>query len=266
MLVSEGSQDKMQAQDSGQQSDVSTGEQLAGQGLVAEQGAAEQSTREASEKVFLRLSLASKITVARVVLIPLFLAVLLANWPLLFANSEAAFLWQPWIAALVFILIAVTDAIDGYVARTRKEVTAFGKFIDPLADKLLVTAALLALVQMDVLPAWIAFIIIAREFVISGLRMVASANGATIEVSNLGKIKTILQSIAIVMFIVKNHIAALGTAFGISAAPFAQQGLSVLAWIVMLAAVVATVVSLWDYYRKVSEFLHGPWSASDNAE
>jgi len=224
----------------------------------------EQSTREISAKIFLNLSLASKITVARVVLIPLFLAILLTNWPLLFANSEPAFLWQPWIAALVFILIAVTDAIDGYVARRRKEVTTFGKFIDPLADKLLITAALLALVQMGVLPAWIAFIIVAREFIISGLRMVASANGATIEVSVLGKVKTILQSVAIVMFIVKNHIAALGEAFGISAASFAQQGLSIVAWIVMLAAVIATVVSLWDYYRRVSEFLHGPWAKSSS--
>ena len=220
----------------------------------------EQHTREASEQVFVRLSLASKITVARVVLIPLFFAILLINWPVLFVDTEIAALLQPWIAALFFIFIAATDAIDGYVARARKEVTTFGKFIDPLADKLLVTAALLALVQLGILPAWIAFIIIAREFFISGLRMVASANGATIDVSGLGKLKTVLQSIAIVMFIVKNHLAALGNFLGIPAAGFAQQGLIVLAWTVMIAAVIVTVVSLWDYYKRVSEFLHGPWS------
>jgi len=219
-----------------------------------------QSTGQ-DEKIFLKLSLASKITLARVLLIPLFLAVLLTAWPAIFPNSEIAFLLQPWIAALVFILIAATDAIDGYVARKRREVTTFGKFIDPLADKLLVTAALLALVQMGILPAWIAFIIIAREFIISGLRMVASANGSSIEVSIFGKVKTWLQSAAIVMFIVMGHAAELGAAIGIPISPFMEYGFIVLSWIVMLAAVVATVVSLWDYYRKVSEFLNGPWSS-----
>ena len=226
---------------------------------MTEQRSNIQNNREASEKVFLELSLASKITLARVLLIPLFLVVLLAGWPLLFSNSELAYSLQPWIAAGVFILIAATDAIDGYVARKRKEVTTFGKFIDPLADKLLVTAALLALVQMAVLPAWIAFIIIAREFIISGLRMVASANAASIEVSQLGKVKTWLQSAAIVMFIVKGHTAVLG----IPALSFTGQGFVVLSWTVMLAAVIATIVSLWDYYRKVSESLNGSWSNTD---
>ncbi|MCL2438412.1 MAG: CDP-diacylglycerol--glycerol-3-phosphate 3-phosphatidyltransferase [Coriobacteriia bacterium] len=216
--------------------------------------------REVTEKVFLKLSLASKITLARVLFIPLFLAVLLTNWPLLlFPYFELAYSLQPWLAALVFILIAATDAIDGHVARKRKEVTTFGKFIDPLADKLLVTAALLALVQMAVLPAWIAFIIVAREFIISGLRMVATANGGIIEVSGLGKLKTVLQSTAIVMFIVKDHTGILG----IPSLPLIEQGVSLLAWAVMLAAVAITVVSLWDYYKKVSEFLNGPWTKAD---
>lgn len=218
----------------------------------------ERTDMDTTEKVFVKLSLASKITLARVLLIPLFLAALLTSWPLLFANSELAFSLQPWIAALVFILIAVTDAVDGYVARKRKEVTAFGKFIDPLADKLLVTAALLALVQIDALLAWIAFVIIAREFIISGLRMVASANGATIEVSGLGKVKTWLQSAAIVLFILKGNLSI----FSILYLPPTDQVLILVAWTVMLAAVAVTIISLWDYYRKVSEFLHGSWSDS----
>ena len=215
---------------------------------------------QASERVFLKLSLASKITLARVVLIPVFLVVMLTAWPSLFADSDLVYALQPWLAALVFILIAATDAIDGYVARKRREVTTFGKFIDPLADKLLVTAALLALVQMAILPAWIAFIVIAREFIISGLRMVASANNSSIDVSNLGKAKTWLQSVAIVMFIVKNHLSNLGSQLGIQIPHVAQQGLFLLSWAVMLAAVVVTLWSLWDYYRRVSEFLNGPWS------
>ena len=86
-------------------------------------------------------------------------------------------MWAPWIAALVFALLAATDGVDGYLARSRNEVTTFGKFLDPLADKLLVTAALLALVEMHVLPAWIALVIISREFIVSGPRMVAVGRG-----------------------------------------------------------------------------------------
>jgi CDP-diacylglycerol--glycerol-3-phosphate 3-phosphatidyltransferase len=216
-----------------------------------------QKSRELSEKVFLKLSLASKITLARVLFIPLFLAIFLTNWPaFLFPYSNLAYSVQPWLAAFVFILIAATDAIDGHVARKRKEVTTFGKFIDPLADKLLITAALLALVQIAILPAWIAFIIVAREFIISGLRMVATANGGIIEVSGLGKLKTVLQSTAIALFIVKDHTAILG----IPSMPLLEQGVPFIAWITMIAAVIITVLSLWDYYRKVSEFLNGPWS------
>ena len=101
-----------------------------------------------------------------------------------------------------------TDAVDGYLARSRNEVTTFGKFIDPLADKLLVTAALIGLVQLGELPAWIAILIISREFIVSGLRMVAVAEGkVVIAASNLGKLKTVTQIIAIVMFIVKGSPA-----------------------------------------------------------
>ena len=92
---------------------------------------------------------------------------------------------QPWIAALIFVALAATDAVDGYVARSRNEVTTFGKFIDPLADKLLVTAALVALVDLDRLPSWIALVIISRELVVSGLRMVAVAEGRVIAASQL---------------------------------------------------------------------------------
>ncbi|MCL2403444.1 MAG: CDP-diacylglycerol--glycerol-3-phosphate 3-phosphatidyltransferase [Coriobacteriia bacterium] len=201
---------------------------------------------------FLKLSLASKITLGRVLFIPLFLAALLSDWPLLFANSDLAYSLRPWLAAAVFALIAATDAVDGYIARRRNEVTTFGKFIDPLADKLLVTAALLALVQINVLLAWIAFVIIAREFIVSGLRMVALANGIEVEVSNLGKFKTWLQSVAIVMFIVKDNLSILGI---LDASP-TEQVLILAAWAVMLAAIGVTVVSLLSYWRSVSERLN----------
>ncbi|MCL2379819.1 MAG: CDP-diacylglycerol--glycerol-3-phosphate 3-phosphatidyltransferase [Coriobacteriia bacterium] len=205
-----------------------------------------------------KLGLANSITLMRVLAIPVFLVAFLSSWPLLFDNADFMFSLRPWIAAIVFIGIAVTDALDGYVARKRGEVTAFGMFIDPLADKLLITAALVALIQAGTLPAWIAFTIIAREFIISGLRMVASAQGVVIPSSMYGKVKTWLQCIAIVLFIVKNHTMV----FGVDPASFAGQAFDFIAWAVMLITVLFTVLSLLDYYRHASKILYAPWQSS----
>jgi CDP-diacylglycerol--glycerol-3-phosphate 3-phosphatidyltransferase len=103
-----------------------------------------------------------------------------------------------YIAAGIFIVAASTDGVDGYIARKTNQVTQFGKFIDPIADKLLVTAALIALVQMSEVTGWAAMIIISREFVVTGLRVVAAGEGIVIAASNWGKIKTIVQIVAIV--------------------------------------------------------------------
>jgi CDP-diacylglycerol--glycerol-3-phosphate 3-phosphatidyltransferase len=105
------------------------------------------------------------------------------------------------IAGVVFIAASITDAVDGYVARKRGIVTNLGKFIDPLADKILVVAALISLVELKGLPAWIVVIIVSREFVVSGIRMVAAAEGVVIHASPAGKAKTVSQIIAIVMMI-----------------------------------------------------------------
>lgn len=197
---------------------------------------------------------ANTVTLARVVLIPVFLVVLLSDWPVwLHATGMVASL-RTWFAAAVFCLLAATDGVDGYLARSRNEVTTFGKFIDPLADKLLVTAALLALVEMRILPGWIALIIISREFIVSGLRMVASAEGTVIAASWFGKLKTVLQIVAITMFIVKDSslIARTGADFE----AFAQAA----SWTLMGAAVLATVLSMVDYFRHASDVLIGPWT------
>ena len=169
---------------------------------------------EVSEMSDNQMTAANRVTLTRIILIPVFLLVLLTDWPKLFPGAPMLAELRPWIAAIVFIVLAATDSVDGYLARSRNEVTTFGKFLDPLADKLLVTAALLALVELQVLPAWIAFIILAREFIVSGLRMVASAEGLVIAASWYGKIKTVTQIVAIVMFLVKDSafIASLGPA------------------------------------------------------
>jgi CDP-diacylglycerol---glycerol-3-phosphate 3-phosphatidyltransferase len=105
------------------------------------------------------------------------------------------------IAAAVFVVAALTDGLDGYIARSRQSVTTFGKVMDPVADKLLIAAALLALVSLDRLEAWVAMIVIAREFAVSGLRIAAGQQGVVIPASALGKLKTIVQSAAVLALI-----------------------------------------------------------------
>lgn len=197
---------------------------------------------------------ANTVTISRMVLIPVFLLALLADWPSWVNAPSAIEALRPWIAAAVFTLLAATDGVDGYLARSRNEVTTFGKFLDPLADKLLVTAALLALVELDVLPAWIALVIISREFIVSGLRMVASAEGMVIAASWYGKVKTVLQIVAIIAFIVKD--SALLEGLGADVNAFLQAT----AWTVMGAAVIMTIVSMVDYFRHAADVLVGPWT------
>ncbi len=105
------------------------------------------------------------------------------------------------VAGAVFILAALTDTADGYIARKKGMVTNLGKFIDPLADKILVMAALIALVELHRIPAWIAVVILSREMIVTGVRMVAAAEGIVIAASNMGKVKTVLQIVAISMLI-----------------------------------------------------------------
>ncbi len=200
------------------------------------------------------LNAANSVTVARVVLTPVFLVVLLADWPEWIAAPVWLAALKPILAAAIFILLAATDGVDGYLARSRNEVTTFGKFIDPLADKLLVTAALLALIELNVLPAWVALVIISREFIVNGLRMVASAEGVIIAASIYGKVKTVLQIIAIVMFLIKDSQAV--ASFGSGVVLFAQ----IASWTVMGAALIVTVASMLDYFRRAPDILIGPWS------
>ena len=192
---------------------------------------------------------ANKVTLARILAIPVFLAAIVAPWPEYLPEWPDAESWKPLIAALVFIVISMTDAVDGHLARSRGEVTTLGKFMDPLADKLLVTAALLVLVELQVLPSWVALIIISREFIVSGIRMVAASEGVVIAASMWGKVKTVTQIIAIVLFLVK------GTPWlGYYDQNF-SDGMYVLSWGVMLLAVFFTIVSMLDYFMKARVIL-----------
>ena len=192
---------------------------------------------------------ANIVTVVRICGVPLFIVAMLSPWPEWLSFWPDAWLWKPWLATLVFIVLAATDSLDGYLARSRHEVTNFGKFVDPLADKILTTAALLVLIELGVLPSWPVFIILCREFIVSGIRMLAAAEGSVIAASWYGKAKTVTQIIAIVLFLVKDSPVTLQF-FG-----EAYSALYWFAWAVMAAAVVLTIVSMLDYFAKARELL-----------
>ncbi len=174
------------------------------------------------------MNLPNKLTIFRVIMIPFFVFFVLVP-----VAGEAS----KWIALTIFIIASLTDWLDGYLARKNNLVTNFGKFMDPLADKLLVCSALICLVELKSIPSWIVIVIIAREFIISGFRLVASDNGVVIAASYWGKFKTTFQMIMICLM-----IAGL-------------EPLRLLTTIVMWVALILTVVSLVDYIVKNKEIM-----------
>lgn len=185
----------------------------------------------------MKVNLANRITLARISLVPIVMFFLLVRLNLgQFTVMGHQVAVADLVAALIFIIAAATDGLDGYIARSRKMVTDFGKFLDPLADKLLISAVLISLVEMGRLDAWIAIIIISREFAVSGLRMVAAANGSVIAASNLAKVKTTFQIIAVSALILKNF------PFSILGIPFDL--------LMVYAMVIITIWSGIDYFVK----------------
>lgn len=147
-----------------------------------------------------------------------------------------------YIAAGIFIVAASTDGLDGYIARSRKQITKLGKLLDPLADKLLVTAALISLVELDKIPAWIVILIIGREFAITGLRTIAMGEGVVIAASKLGKFKTVSQIVAIVAILINDY------PFNLINVPFGQ--------IALYVAVFFTIASGIDYFLRARKTLN----------
>ena len=177
------------------------------------------------------MNLPNKLTILRMIMIVPFVVFMLA--PVGGAAGK-------WIALVLFVAASLTDLLDGKIARKYNLVTTFGKFMDPLADKLLVCSAMICLVQMGRIPAWIVIIIISREFIISGFRLVASDKGVVIAASGWGKFKTTFQMVMIILMIA--DIAAL----------------SVVTQIVMWIALILTVVSLIDYLMKNKDVMKDP--------
>lgn len=186
---------------------------------------------------------ANIVTLVRILLVPVFFVAFVSPWPDWFPDWNEAEMLKPWLAALLFVVLACTDALDGYLARSRGEVTNFGKLMDPLADKILVAAALLALCELQILPAWVALVILTREFIVSGLRMLAASEGVVVAASWYGKAKTVFQIIAIVMFIIKDSHPFISD-------PTVETTFYIISWIFMIIALVLTVVSMLDYLAK----------------
>lgn len=171
------------------------------------------------------MNLANKITLTRILMVPVFMALMLVNFP-----------FHMEIALAVFLLASLTDKLDGYLARKYNMITDFGKFMDPLADKLLVTAAFVGLIQLGRIEAWIVFVILAREFAVTGLRSLAAAQNVIIAASNYGKIKTVIQIITIVILLLGNY-------------PFSLFKFP-MDIIMIYAALIITVLSGLDYFNK----------------
>lgn len=176
------------------------------------------------------MNLPNKLTMFRVILIPFFVFFLLTG--LLGRKGD-------WIALIIFIVASLTDMLDGKIARKYNLITDFGKFMDPLADKLLVCSAMICLLDMGRLPAWVVIVIIAREFIISGFRLIAADNGIVIAASMWGKSKTVSQ-MAMIILLLLNF-------------PFA--GYQIFCQIVIYVAVALTAISLIDYLIKNKDVL-----------
>ncbi|MBR1802396.1 MAG: CDP-diacylglycerol--glycerol-3-phosphate 3-phosphatidyltransferase [Clostridia bacterium] len=193
------------------------------------------------------MNLPNKLTIFRIILVPVMVII-----P--FFHIEAT-LWNIPITYLlidfIFIIAACTDKLDGYLARSRNQITTFGKFLDPIADKILVIAAMVMLVEMERLPAWIPIIIITREFVVSGYRLVAvEKNGKVIAANMWGKLKTVTQMIAISLAFI--DLNAYGTIFKGELTGFAFV-INLLVTLLMSVAVIATIFSGWEYLKGSKE-------------
>ncbi len=201
----------------------------------------------ASQQAQMLWTPANVITIIRICLVPVFVAAILSPWPSWLGLEGFTDAMKSLVAAGVFIVISCTDWIDGYLARSRNEVTDFGKFMDPLADKILVAAALLCLVELQVLPSWPVLIILTREFIVSGVRMIAATQGEVIAASWVGKAKTVFQILAIILFIIKD-------VFYIPVDP-PHNPFYLLSWAVMIVALILTIASMMDYLAKARHLI-----------
>lgn len=197
------------------------------------------------------MNLPNKLTILRILLVPVMVIVSILNINATFLNIPVTY----WIINFIFIIASYTDHLDGKLARKNNQITTFGKFADPLADKILVLAAMLILVQFNKLPAWVPIIVLTREFVVSGYRLIAVEKGGKVIAANIwGKLKTVTQMIAIILSFIDlyafgSFITAKLTGYNLI--------INILSTIFMFASVVATIFSGWTYIKDGKDLFKG---------
>lgn len=195
------------------------------------------------------MNLANKLTIFRIILVPIMVII-----PFLGIQGSWNYIPYEWIIIdLIFIIASITDKLDGSIARKRNEITTFGKFLDPIADKILVLAAMIMLVEAGRLPAWIPIIVLFREFIVSGYRLVAVEKGGKVIAASIwGKIKTVTQMIAIILMCIdingyfgmlKEHLTGWDLA------------LNIVTSVLITISVIATIFSGWEYIKDGKELL-----------
>lgn len=195
------------------------------------------------------MNLANKLTIFRIILVPLMVII-----P--FFGIKGEILGIPityLIIDLIFIIASITDKLDGYIARSRNQVTTFGKFLDPLADKILVLTAMIMLVEMNKLPAWIPVIVLSREFIVSGYRLIAVEKGGKVIAASIwGKLKTVTQMIAIILAFI--DVNSFGACFSGKLSGFAFA-LNLIVTVMMIIQTIATIFSGYEYLKDGKDLL-----------
>lgn len=189
------------------------------------------------------MNLPNKLTIFRIILVPVMVIISLLNIQGTFLNIPITY----WIINLIFIIASITDHLDGKIARKNNLVTTFGKFADPLADKILVLSTMLILVEFNKLPAWIPIIVLAREFVVSGYRLIAVEKGGQVIAANIwGKLKTVTQMIAIILSLLDLNAFA---AFINTKLTGYNLVINIASSLFMFVSVIATIFSGWNYIK-----------------
>ena len=215
----------------------------------------------------MKLNLANKLTLFRIILVPIMMLVPIIDSLYGISGTFMGISTSFWIMNVIFIIASITDKLDGHIARSRNQVTTFGKFLDPLADKILVISALVILVEYAKIPSWIPIIVLAREFIVSGYRLLAVEKGGKVIAASIwGKLKTVTQMIAIIacfldsfkfgqfIFRVSNitEMAVNSTAIYMTTGQFI---INILATVMLVISVIATIFSGIDYLKNGKELL-----------
>ena len=209
------------------------------------------------------MNLPNKLTIFRIILVPIIVIVSLINIP----GNVFEIPMNMIIMDIIFVIASITDKLDGHIARSNNQVTTFGKFLDPIADKILVLAAMIILVEKGLLPAWIPIIVLFREFIVSGYRLIAvEKNGKVIAANIWGKLKTVTQMLAIILMFLTTHpyfafifrAKSEQEAFASSALVYMNTGdfiINILASVLMTISVIATIFSGYEYIKGGKDLL-----------